>query len=152
MRDVHGHVHGGGNFKTLLCLNLPPELESNWHPTCVPIYVPSYVPRHLKNVNVSSALGSHCTPPVSPFWFHSMSGKMSVPSFFLIKFKSGSTSTTPCLQAHSRNLCKLEVKSAPQPPFLSLLSNLLRFQRRKILCSKQGGSVLTFLAKIGAST
>ena len=56
MRDVHGHVHGGGNFKTLLCLNLPPELESNLHPTCVAIYVPSYVPRHLKNANVSSAL------------------------------------------------------------------------------------------------
>ena len=61
MRDVHGHVHGGGKFKTLLCLNFPPELESNLHSTCVPMYVPSYVPGHLKNANVSSASGADYT-------------------------------------------------------------------------------------------
>lgn len=58
MRNVHGHVHGGGKFKTLLCLNLPPELESNLCSTCVPMYVPRYVPGRLKKANVSPACGT----------------------------------------------------------------------------------------------
>ena len=93
----------GGKFKHWRVLNLPPPCTCPW--TCL-MYVPSYVPRHLKNANVSLALGAYTI--FKPF---------SDPLVRHVVILRGGFSCKYCVtQTHSQNLPMTQLRRPSPSP------------------------------------